>query len=97
MSKYKLAIICGVVAFVIHFTLVAFVLILCQTDKDPDIIILWTIFRSIDFAVVRIIDLIQPEYNVPLATTLMFLGGLQWACVGFLGGLACSTLLRIRR
>jgi hypothetical protein len=68
----------ALIAFLIHLTVVLVVLVLCETDSDPDIIIWWSIFFYIDYPVVMLVELFHPSYNVPVAIALIVAGGVQW-------------------
>jgi hypothetical protein len=74
----------AVIAFFIHLGLVLAVLVVCEIDSDPDIIIWWSVFLYIDFPAARFVELLHPSYNVPVAVALILAGGLQWAIVSSL-------------
>ena len=74
----------ALIAFVIHLGLVLAVLVICETDSDPDIIIWWSVFLYVDFPAARLVELFHPSYNVPVAIALILAGGLQWATVSSL-------------
>lgn len=71
----------ALIAFFIHLGLVLAVLVICEIDSDPDIIIWWSVFLYIDFPAAKFVELLHPSYNVPVAIALIIAGGLQWATV----------------
>jgi hypothetical protein len=71
----------ALIAFAIHLCLVLVVLVICETDSDPDIIIWWSVFLYVDFPAASFVELFHPSYNVPVAIALIIAGGLQWAIV----------------
>ncbi|MEN3369313.1 MAG: hypothetical protein V7609_1456 [Verrucomicrobiota bacterium] len=84
MSIRRAEVAAGVIAFSVHFLLVSLVLVICQRDPDPSVIIWWTVFSYADFPVSRIVELLHPSYNIPVAAAFTVFGGLQWAVIAAL-------------
>jgi hypothetical protein len=74
----------ALVTFLLHTAIVVVVFVVCQTDKDPDIVILWSLFFIIDFPVAKIVEMLQPSYNLPVAISFVMAGGFQWAAISTL-------------
>jgi hypothetical protein len=65
--------------FLVHLGLVLAVLVICETDSDPDIIIWWSVFLYIDYPAAALVEVLHPSYNWPVAIALIIAGGMQWA------------------
>ncbi len=92
----RIAVGAGVTAFSVHLLLVVFVLVICQLDPDPSVVIWWSVFSYVDFPSSQIVEMLHPSYNVPVATAFIILGGLQWALIAALL-VACLRKLLIKK